>query len=233
MLTANKDTTAPVDWAHCDTVLLDMDGTVLDLAFDNYFWRELVPARVSHQLGISLQDAEAELFNQFAAKEGTLDWYCLEYWSESLGLDLAALKHSIRHKVGFLPDTRRFLEAVKASHRRLVLVTNAHPDTLGVKLSAVDFDVYFDELVTSHQFGHAKEHAPFWPALQAHLEFDPASSIFVDDSLPVLQAATDYGISQVVAIRRPDTGQEERQIEEFQSVFSLDELLEGIAELKD
>ena len=26
-----------------DTVLLDMDGTLLDLAFDNYFWQKLVP----------------------------------------------------------------------------------------------------------------------------------------------------------------------------------------------
>jgi len=214
-----------IDWQHCDTVLLDMDGTFLDLAFDNYFWRELVPVRIAHQLGVSVDEACDVLFSQFAAKEGSLEWYCLDYWSESLGLDLVALKQSIRHKVGYLPETREFLATVKDSHRRLILVTNAHQDTLSVKLSTVDFDVYFDELVTSHQFGFAKEHKEFWPALQRHLKFDPATSLFVDDSLPVLAAATEYGINQVVAIRRPDTGQPERDVQQFQSVFSLDELL--------
>jgi len=211
-------------------VLLDMDGTFLDLAFDNYFWRELVPVRIAHKLGVSAEEASDVLFSQFAAKEGSLDWYCLEYWSESLDLDLVSLKQSIRHKVGYLPETRRFLQTVKDSHRRLILVTNAHQDTLRVKMSAVDFDGYFDELVTSHQFGYAKEHDEFWPALQDHLQFDPASSLFVDDSLPVLAAATRYGIDQVVAIRRPDTGLPEREIEQHQSVFSLDDLLAGIEE---
>ncbi|MDH3916294.1 MAG: haloacid dehalogenase, partial [Chromatiales bacterium] len=37
--------TAPYDWSTVDTVLLDMDGTLLDLRFDNYFWQELVPSR--------------------------------------------------------------------------------------------------------------------------------------------------------------------------------------------
>jgi HAD superfamily hydrolase (TIGR01509 family) len=221
----NKDPRRDIDWSHCDTVLLDMDGTFLDLAFDNYFWRELVPVRIAHKQGITDAEARDQLVERFAAKEGSLDWYCLEYWSEDLDLDLVALKHSIRHKVGFLPDTRRFLEAVKQSHRRLFLVTNAHQDTLRVKLSVVDFEGYFDELVTSHQFGHAKEHAEFWPALQSHLGFDPARSLFVDDSLPVLQAAANYGIDQVVAIERPDTGKPARVIENFTSVHSLDELL--------
>jgi len=227
MSQANKVTKAGreiIDWSHCDTVLLDMDGTVLDLAFDNYFWRELVPVRIAHKLGVSNEEACDVLFEQFAAKEGTLEWYCLDYWSESLGLDLVELKRSIRHKVGFLPDVRHFLREVKESHKRLVLVTNAHQDTLNVKLSAVDFDVYFDDMVTSHQFGHAKEHDDFWPALQDYLSFDRSRAMFVDDSLPVLAAARRYGIDQVVAIRRPDTGQPERDTGDFVSVFSLDEL---------
>ncbi|MDG1462632.1 MAG: GMP/IMP nucleotidase [Gammaproteobacteria bacterium] len=222
----NKEPRRVIDWSHCDTVLLDMDGTFLDLAFDNYFWRELVPAKIAHKQGITDAEARDQMVARFAAKEGSLEWYCLDYWSDDLDLDLASLKHSIRHKIGFLPDTRCFLEAVKQSHRRLVLVTNAHQETLRVKLSAVDFDDYFDELITSHQFGHAKEHAEFWPALQRHLGFDPARSLFVDDSLAVLQAAANYGIDQVVAIERPDTGLPARTIEHFASVHSLDELMD-------
>ncbi len=223
----NKATGNVVDWSHCDTVLLDMDGTVLDLAFDNYFWRQLVPTRIAHKHGISDADARDDLYSRFSEKEGSLDWYCLDYWSDDLDVDLVALKESIRHKVGYLPDTRRFLKAVKDSHRRLFLVTNAHPDTLRVKLSAVEFDGYFDGLYTSHEFGHAKEHAEFWPALQNKLGFDASRCLFVDDSLPVLEAARNFGIDQVVAVERPDTGEPPRAIDAFSSVHSLDELLSG------
>ena len=34
---------AIIDWTRIDTILLDMDGTLLDLGFDNFFWREHVP----------------------------------------------------------------------------------------------------------------------------------------------------------------------------------------------
>jgi 5'-nucleotidase len=221
----NKVLCPDINWSHCDTVLLDMDGTFLDLAFDNYFWRELVPAKIALKKGIPDSTARYDLFQQFASKEGSLEWYCLEYWSDNLDLDLCALKHSIRHRIAFLPNTRRFLDAVKASDHRVFLVTNAHYDTLRIKLSALSFGNYFDELVTSHQFGYAKEHKDFWPALRHHLQFDPARSLFVDDSLPVLQAAVNYGINQVVAIQRPDTGKPARVINWVPAVYSLDNLL--------
>ncbi len=32
-----------IDWDNIDTVLLDMDGTLLDLGFDNWFWQPHVP----------------------------------------------------------------------------------------------------------------------------------------------------------------------------------------------
>ncbi|HBT55971.1 MAG TPA: haloacid dehalogenase, partial [Pseudomonas sp.] len=33
-----------LNWNAIDTVLLDMDGTLLDLHFDNHFWLEHMPA---------------------------------------------------------------------------------------------------------------------------------------------------------------------------------------------
>src|SRR3546814_2406990 len=56
-----------VNWQTADWVLLDMDGTVLDLAFDNYFWRELVPQRYALKHGLSLDAARAELAPRFSA----------------------------------------------------------------------------------------------------------------------------------------------------------------------
>ena len=98
----NKEPRRVIDWSHCDTVLLDMDGTFLDLAFDNYFWRELVPAKIAHKQGITDAEARDQMVARFAAKEGSLEWYCLDYWSDDLDLDLASLKHSIRHKLSLI-----------------------------------------------------------------------------------------------------------------------------------
>jgi len=50
-----------IAWQEVDTVLLDMDGTLLDLAFDNYFWQKLVPETYGAKLGISPQAAQAAI----------------------------------------------------------------------------------------------------------------------------------------------------------------------------
>jgi putative hydrolase of the HAD superfamily len=40
-----------------DTVLLDMDGTILDLKFDSHFWRELVPTKYAAANALTVVDA--------------------------------------------------------------------------------------------------------------------------------------------------------------------------------
>jgi len=94
------------DWGRVETVLLDMDGTLLDLAFDNRFWRQLVPQQLAEARGTDLEAAWQLLSPLFEATHGTLDWYCLEYWSRELGLDLATLKRAVRHEIAWLPRAR-------------------------------------------------------------------------------------------------------------------------------
>lgn len=194
-----------IDWQQTDTVLLDMDGTILDLAFDNYFWRELVPRCVARARRQPVPAACEEVYALYAGKQGSLDWYCIDYWTEALALDLRALKSASAHRIRFLPGAREFLTACTGSGRRVVLVTNAHGFTLDVKRGVAGLDRYFKEFVSSHEFGHAKEQAAFWPALQQRLRFDPSRTAFIDDSHAVLDAAAAYGIGSVIGIRRPDT----------------------------
>ncbi|MEG2436425.1 MAG: hypothetical protein RSB47_08860, partial [Ruthenibacterium sp.] len=49
------------NWQEIETVLLDMDGTLLDLEFDSYFWLNLVPQTLSERRGITLDEVKAEL----------------------------------------------------------------------------------------------------------------------------------------------------------------------------
>jgi len=196
-----------LDWRQYETILLDMDGTVLDLAFDNYFWRELIPRCLARSRRMSQVKVRAELFEQYASKQGSLDWYCLDYWSAQLDLDIRALKNACSQRIRFLPGAREFLTTISRMDKRLVLVTNAHEHTLAVKKDVTGLERYFDLFVSSHEFGCAKEQARFWPLLQSHIDFDPATTLFIDDSLPVLDAAGEFGISNIVAVTRPDTRQ--------------------------
>jgi HAD superfamily hydrolase (TIGR01509 family) len=200
-------------WTNYDTILLDMDGTILDLAFDNYFWRELVPGVYAEQQDITEDAARDVIYDLYAGREGTLEWYCLEFWAEQLELDLLALKESSRDRIQFLPGATDFLDAVKAGDKRLVLVTNAHQHALDLKKQVAGLDQWFDEFVCSHDFGVPKEHPDFWHQLQAELGFDPATTLFVDDSIAVLDAAVKFGLGGVVAIRNPDTGKPPKDTE--------------------
>lgn len=222
---------AAVRWDEVEWVLLDMDGTILDLAFDNYFWRELVPQRYAEKNGLSLTEAIGLLEPQFLAVQHTLPWYCTDYWSQTTGLDMAGLKREIRHRIGAIPGAEGFLQAVRDSGRQLWLATNAHGDSWRLKLAETGLGDYFHQIISSHDYGFPKEDARFWQALQSQHPFQPARSLFADDSLPVLTAARDYGIGQVVGIRRPDSTAPERRLEGWTSVAALAELTPGLRPL--
>jgi putative hydrolase of the HAD superfamily len=213
------------DWGRIDTVLLDMDGTILDLKYDNIFWSEMVPARFAAARGLEVEAAKAQLFPVFAAKQGTLDWYCIEYWSRELDLDLDQLKHEARELIEWLPQAEEFVHRVRALGKRLALVTNAHTSVLALKDQHLDFRGRFDAIYSSHTFGSPKESAPFWSALMEAEPFDRARTLFVDDSLPVLRAARDFGVGWIYAIARPDSTRPRREIAEFPAVTSIDELM--------
>ena len=221
----NASAAGPDAWTDVDTVLLDMDGTLLDLRFDNYFWLEIIPQRFAQRHSMSLEDAQSALAPRFAAKQGTLDWYCTDFWSRELGLNVATLKHELRSEVRFLPGAEAFLRTLQASKLRSILVTNAHHDALRIKAQQTGLLNYLDAAVSSHQYGVPKEHPEFWLKLQADLGFDPDRTLFVDDSLAVLRAARQHGIAHIIAIAHPDSTLGHREIDEFASISGIAELL--------
>lgn len=214
----------PIDWSAIDTVLLDMDGTLLDLGFDNWFWQHNVPARYAERQGLSLAAAAEELRPRFAAAQGTLAWYCIDHWSRELGLDIRALKRACGARVALLPGAEAFLARLKASGKRRILVTNAHPATLEIKTERVPLAPWFDELHSTHDYGLPKEAEDFWGRLAVRVPFDPARTLLVDDSLPVLRSARRFGIRWLRAIRRPDLGQPPRHSEDLPGIDSVADL---------
>jgi len=206
---AAAQTAEPVapDWASIETVCLDMDGTVLDLRFDNLFWLDVLPRRWGQSRGLAATEAFAQLKPRFDAKRGTLDWYCIDHWSEELGFDIAALKAEMRDHIRYLPGAVAFLDGVRALGKRVLLTTNAHPISLDIKNRQTGLAQHFDELVSSHEFGVPKESPEFWARLSRGHRVSVASALFVDDSRPVLEAARTAGVRWVYQVLQPDSAQ--------------------------
>jgi len=213
-----------------DTVLLDMDGTLLDLHFDNHFWLEHVPARYAARNALALDEAKAECMARYKEMLGTLEWYSIDHWTEKLGLDIALLKREVDHLIEVMPHVTDFLDLLGRAGKRRVLATNAHQTSLALKMEKTQLHDRLDALVSSHDIGVAKEHPAFWPRLQEREPFDKSRALFVDDSLSVLRAARNYGIANLLAIRYPDRQQPVREVDEFSAIIEFDELIPGLIE---
>lgn len=216
-----------IDWQNIDTVLLDMDGTLLDLHFDNFFWLEYLPTRYAEEKAMSLPRANAIIMHHIDAQRGHLNWYCVDFWSQQLDIDIISLKQEIRHLIRFRPQSEAFLCQLKNSQLTTVMVTNAHPKSLILKQSLTRIGEYFDRVFSSHEFNVAKENFRFWTALQTALPFTPSRTLLIDDSLPVLQTARQYGIAHLIAILTPDSRKSARSLQDvdgFKGINRFDEL---------
>jgi len=214
-----------IHWPDIDTVLLDMDGTLLDLHFDNHFWLEHLPGRYAAQKGCSFEAAHAELMALSERLHGSLDWYCLDYWSAAVGMDVRSLKEEVQHLIRFRPGTETFLQFLREQDKHMVIVTNAHPQALSLKLAASGLDRHIEHRISAHQFRLAKENAGFWGLLQQQEGFDYARSLFIDDNLHVLSRARAEGLPHTVQVLHPDSTQPPRAASDFPGVLQLDELI--------
>lgn len=214
-----------INWQTLDTVLLDMDGTLLDLHFDNYFWMEYVPAKYAEKHGISLEQSKAELEPRFQQQFGKLEWYCLDYWGAELNLDIVALKKEIAHLISFRPNADLFLQNIRDRGKKVVMITNAHPDSLSLKLERLSMAHYFDKLISSHDYGYPKESQAFWKNLEVDIGLNKERALFIDDSLPILDSARTFGIAQLLAIRHPDSKKGPKETEGYDAVEDFHELI--------
>ncbi|MCP4279942.1 MAG: GMP/IMP nucleotidase [Alteromonas sp.] len=219
-------------WNEIETVLLDMDGTLLDLHYDNQFWLHHLPKRLAQIRGISEAQSQREMTARYESVFGQIQWYCLDYWAESLEMDLEnefmPLKRELAHLLALRDDTIPFLEALHDSGRQVVLVTNAHPNSLALKIEHTQLDAHIDNLISTHEFGVTKESQLLWERLQARVKFDAHRTLFVDDSLPILNAAKTYGIKHLLAVDNPDSTLPNRNISEFPAVRDYRLMLEDI-----
>lgn len=217
-------------WSDIDTIMFDMDGTLLDLHFDNYFWQILVPKTYSQTHAVSEEKARDLISSESSRVRGTLSWYSLDYWQDKLGLDVRSLKASIRHKIKIRPNVEKLLRELQLTGKRMLLVTNAHPDSLHLKMEHTGIATYFHQCISAHDLKLAKENAGFWQRLQQLETYVPAKTLLFDDSLPVLRQAKLEGIKYLYGIKQPDSQRlslspaEFPQVDDFEQIMPTPEL---------
>jgi len=217
-----------INWSKIKTVLLDMDGTILDLHFDSYFWLEHLPLRYSEATGVSVEQAKQQLIAHYQDVTGTIAWYCLDYWAEQTKMPILTLKREVEHLIKLRTDVDEFLTALRNSGREIILVTNAHPDALSLKIERTKLDKYFDVLYSTHEFGVTKESQLLWQRLQQKQPFKLENTLFIDDSLPILKSAQHFGIKHLLAVANPDSKKADNIITDFNSITDFTTLTADI-----
>ncbi len=212
-------------WEAIDTILLDMDGTLLDLHFDSHFWLEYLPLVLANKHQLTHQESKDKIHPILKAEEGKLHWYCLDYWQTIFDLDVAKLKANVAHLIQIHPFVLEFLAQAIQHKKRIYLVTNAHRATIKLKMRTTHLSQYFDAIISSHDYGAAKETPEFWHKLNRHIALDTQKSIFFDDSLAVLTAAKQFGIGTVVAMSKPCSKTPAKIIEGFINIETFESAL--------
>lgn len=212
-------------WSNIETVLLDMDGTLLDLHFDNHFWLQFMPLKYAEHYGIERDQAHQILKQASDETYGTLDWYCLDYWSKRLNMPIAALKQEIVEKIQYRPYVKDFLSMLKQQGKKAVIVTNAHRDSVDLKMANTGLDKLVDRIISSHDYQEPKESQQFWLHLQRDEPFDIDTTLLIDDSQAVLASAQKWGFKHLLTIFHPDSQKAPNTNSEHPGIHHFDELI--------
>ncbi len=212
-------------WSDIDTVLLDMDGTLLDKYFDDYFWEEYIPKIFAEENNLQPEEARKILLTRYLRVENTLQWTDLDYWSDQLGLDIPELKCKVDHLIQVHPYVVDFLKFLIDSGKQVHLVTNAHSKTLAIKMAKTTIGPWFSKIVCAEEVGEAKEQPIFWTKLEKIIRFDKTRTLLADDTAKVLRSAMTYGMQELIYVARPSSRTPITYSDEFPSIVYFKELM--------
>jgi len=177
---------------------------------------------------LDLQSSQQRLAPIFSKEQGKLNWYCLDFWGQTLELDIPSIKSAYTDGIRWRPLAETFLSRLQASHLDVVLITNAHPITLEIKAAKLPLEKWFDKIVSSHTYGAPKETPDFWRELIADRPFEPHRTLFIDDGEHVLDSACSFGVAHLITLRQPDSSLPPRELTRHPSILHFDEIMQGL-----
>ena len=153
-----------------------------------------------------------------------MDWYCVDYWSGELEMDIAMLKAEVDHLIAVHPYVLEFLDRMRDLDKTVALVTNAHQKSLMLKMDKTALHNHIEHIICAHDFGMPKENPHFWDLLKQRLPFNEARTLLIDDSLSVLRSAKQHGIAYLLAVYHPDSRDVRRDVAEFDAIEDFDQI---------
>ena len=202
-----------------------MDGTLLDLHYDTHMWMHVLPQRIAARDNISTEHAKSRLFEQFENRARTIEYYCMDFWSELTQMNIMDLHREFSDLIRFLPGAENFLAHLHASPLTVRLVTNAHRDSLELKNHLTGLANYVEDQVSSLDFREPKESQQFWNALLSSHPFDPKRTLLIDDNEDVLDAACQFGIAHLLSVKKPDSQRPEKSGSKYPAFSEYTQLL--------
>ena len=184
-----------------ECLLIDMDGVILDNAYDNDFWQNQIPEVIADSKGIAFDDAKRLAIQIFNYKKNTKDWYDVDYWSNMLNIDIEAQKRSEKSfsRISLYDGVIDTLSVLK-NKTKMILITNAHRKTLNIKLEKYNLTPYFDEMVCAHELHYVKEDIQLWYMLRSKYRLDYEKTLLVEDTINNINVGLSAGISGAIYV---------------------------------
>jgi len=184
-----------------ECLLIDMDGVILDNAYDNDFWQNQIPEVIADNKGIAFDDAKRLAIQIFNYKKNTKDWYDVDYWSNMLDIDIEAQKRSEKSfsRISLYDGVIDTLSVLK-NKTKMILITNAHRKTLNIKLEKYNLTPYFDEMVCAHELHYVKEDIQLWYMLRSKYRLDYEKTLLVEDTINNINVGLSAGISGAIYV---------------------------------
>ncbi|KGQ70363.1 HAD family hydrolase [Chelonobacter oris] len=215
-----------LDWDTIDTVLFDLDGTLIDLRLDACFWKEIVPQAYAEKNAVSPTQSRQKLKRLYHEVEHSMQWYDIDHWADTLNLPIRDMQRAHAVNTQVRSGVYSLLTTLKSMDKRLMILTDSHPFSLQVKMENCDLAPHFDHLISSHEFQQPKMNSTLWTALYRDYQIDPNRTLLLDDIEAVLDQAKQNRLAYTIGIENPDSRLPPKSFQRHHSIDDFHRLLE-------